>query len=97
MIRKIQISQLQPGMYVVDLHRSWLEHRFWRSRFLVPDQECIRRIAASGIREISIDTTQGINAGPEFGINTRINQIEQRFLSAAEQVRSCPLYTSRCV
>ena len=36
-IRKITIDQLQPGMYVVDLHRRWLDHNIWRRRFMVRD------------------------------------------------------------
>ena len=58
-IRKIGIAELLPGMYVVDLHKSWLEHQMWRSRFPVRDRRQIDRLVDSGITEVSIDTVRG--------------------------------------
>lgn len=60
-IRRISARQLRPGMFVVDLHKSWLHHEFWRPRFLVDDQATIDRIRAQGIREVSIDTARGLD------------------------------------
>lgn len=91
MIRRISVSQLQVGMYVADLHCSWLNHRFWRNRFLVREQETIRRIAASGIREVSIDTTQGLDIASPAMAQARINEIERKFLSLAERIKSRPV------
>lgn len=59
MLRKIPVASLQPGMYVVDVHKSWLEHGLWRQRFPVRDADLIRRLAADGITEVSIDTERG--------------------------------------
>ena len=64
MIRKIAIDKLQPGMYVVDLHRSWLSHTFWRSRFAVTSEDMVRRLIEEGISEVSIDTRRGIDIPP---------------------------------
>lgn len=61
MIRKISIHQLQPGMFVVDLHKRWLDHNIWRSRFLVRDQQHLAKLIAEGIVEVSIDTTRGMD------------------------------------
>lgn len=86
MIRKIDIGQLVPGMYVVDLHKSWLDHGFWRSRFRVRDWNIIHRLQAAGIRQVSIDTGRGPDcdaAGP----NARINAIERRLGRAAAAPR----------
>lgn len=59
MIRKIVIDQLRPGMYVVDLHKPWLEHGLWLTRFPVSDWAQIRRLIGAGFAEISIDTRRG--------------------------------------
>ncbi|MEY2633654.1 MAG: hypothetical protein RIR00_2308 [Pseudomonadota bacterium] len=59
MIRTIRTDQLLPGMYVVNLSKGWLNHGFWRSRFMVKDAEMIRRIRAEGIEEVHIDTRRG--------------------------------------
>ena len=58
MIRKIPLAELLPGMFVVDLHKPWLEHTFWRSRFRVRDEAHIRTLREAGIVEVSIDTRQ---------------------------------------
>ena len=50
MIRKLSIDQLQPGMFVVDLHRKWLEHSFWRQKFVIRDAEKIARLVEEGIK-----------------------------------------------
>lgn len=59
MIRKIAIGELRPGMYVVDLHKPWLDHGIWLTRFPVRDQAQIARLLESGIAEVSIDTRLG--------------------------------------
>ena len=64
MIRRLSIDQLQPGMYVVDLHKHWLEHSIWRQRFLVRDTAHIWRLREEGISEVSIDTTKGDDLPP---------------------------------
>lgn len=61
MIRRISAKKLRPGMFVVDLHRSWLNHNFWLPRFLVRDQITVDQILAQGIREVSIDTQRGLD------------------------------------
>ena len=86
MIRKISIDQLVPGMYVVDLHRPWLEHAMWRRRFAVRDDAHVRELIANGIVEISIDTSKGGDLAPSP--IARINEIERRFSALTERSRS---------
>lgn len=59
--RKISVSQLKPGMYICDLGADWLSHSFLRNRFPVDDETVIRRITESGIREVYIDPSRGID------------------------------------
>lgn len=65
MIRRIGLGSLRPGMYVVDVHCGWLQHGLWRTRFRVPDEDFIRRLAGDGITEVSIDTGRGLDISPE--------------------------------
>lgn len=71
MIRKIAIGDLQPGMYVVDLHKSWLEHRLWRNRLMIRDQAQIVRLREDGIVEVSIDTQRGKDVPAPAPMETR--------------------------
>lgn len=55
MIRKIPVEDLTLGMYVHELHGSWLHHPFWKTRFLLEDPQDLAKIKSCGIKEVSID------------------------------------------
>jgi HD-GYP domain-containing protein (c-di-GMP phosphodiesterase class II) len=94
MIRKIPIRDLLPGMYVVDLHKRWLDHNIWQQRFLVRDEAHVRKLVSEGISEVSIDTDKGIDLPlPETPV-ARINEVERKFMSLAERVRAAPRQVS---
>jgi len=61
MKRTIAAAQLRPGMYLHKLCGAWLEHPFWRTSFLIEDQDTIDQILASGIEEVVIDTDRGFD------------------------------------
>lgn len=46
-------------MFLQELCGSWMDHPFWRSRFLIKDPADIKRIRDSGIREVWIDVARG--------------------------------------
>ena len=48
-------------MHLDELCGSWMEHPFWRSKFVLKDPEDIRRILDSGITEVWIDTSKGLD------------------------------------
>ena len=49
-------------MHIHELCGSWMEHPFWRTRFVLDDADDIRRIRESGISELWIDTSKGLDA-----------------------------------
>ena len=57
-LKTIPTDALKAGMYVVKLHGPWLEHPFWRTRFVV-DQDDVDALLASGIAAVDIDTQRG--------------------------------------
>ncbi|HYD80646.1 MAG TPA: HD-GYP domain-containing protein [Paucimonas sp.] len=61
MLKKIDVSQLQVGMFIHDLSCNWLDHPFMRNRFLLSSPDEIRKIAAAGIHDIYIDTERGLD------------------------------------
>lgn len=61
MLKKVGVEHLRVGMHIDELCGSWMEHPFWRTRFLLDDAEDIRRIRESGITEIWIDTDKGLD------------------------------------
>ncbi len=59
MLKRIAVQDLRLGMYIHELCGSWMEHPFWRSRFLLTQQNDLKTLLASGIREVWIDTAKG--------------------------------------
>ncbi len=92
MLRKISVHELLPGMYVVDLHKRWLEHNIWQKRFAIRDEAHVQKLIAEGIGEVSIDTEKGVDLPPLPVV--RLNQSEGRFESLAERVRHVPRQVS---
>lgn len=58
-IKKIEIADLKPGMYIADLGAGWMDHPFLRNEFVVGDTSIIDKIIEAGIREVYIDVTRG--------------------------------------
>lgn len=53
------MAQVTLGMHVHKLEGAWLEHAFWKSSFLLSRLEDLRRLQASQIKCVWIDTLKG--------------------------------------
>ncbi len=62
MLKKIATADLRLGMYVHQLCGSWLDHPFWKKRFLLEDPKQLAQLNASPIREVWIDIDRGFDA-----------------------------------
>ncbi|MBI3368812.1 MAG: HD-GYP domain-containing protein [Burkholderiales bacterium] len=58
-LKKIPVSQLRLGMHLHALEGAWLDHPFWRTKFLVEDPATLRQLADSRVRECWINTSLG--------------------------------------
>ena len=68
MLRKIDVKDLVPGMYVVDTGLSWLEHPYlYTQAGELYSQGAVRDIQASGYTEVFIDTQRGDYAKNQSG------------------------------
>ena len=61
MLKKIDIQHLRTGMHIHELCGSWMEHPFWRTKFVVTDPNDIKQIVDSGIKEVWIDDEKGLD------------------------------------
>jgi HD-GYP domain-containing protein (c-di-GMP phosphodiesterase class II) len=65
MLKRINVKQLRVGMFLQELGGSWMNHPFWRSKFVIDDPEDILKIVKSGIEEVVIDTAKGLDVASE--------------------------------
>jgi putative nucleotidyltransferase with HDIG domain len=61
MLKKIAVEDLTTGMYLQSLCGSWMDHPFWRTKFVITNPEDIKKISDSGITEVWINLDKGID------------------------------------
>ena len=61
MLKKIPVNDLRLGMHLHALDGPWLNHPFWRSKFLLADAADLRAVQASSVKHCWIDTSKGLN------------------------------------
>lgn len=77
MLKRIAVADVRLGMFVQELCGSWMEHPFWRTRFVLTDPRDIERLRQSSVRELWIDVSQGLDVdGAAVGVTT-VEQVEQ--------------------
>jgi putative nucleotidyltransferase with HDIG domain len=63
MLKRIAAKDIQLGMFICEFCGSWMEHPFWKTKFLLTDEKDLQAILTSGIKELWIDVTQGADLG----------------------------------
>lgn len=66
MIKKVKVDKLKPGAFITDFNCSWLAHPFIVSKKRIRNYKDIQKIKESGITEVFIDTTKGIDISDSF-------------------------------
>lgn len=94
-LKKIPVTHLRVGMHLHALEGAWLDHPFWRSRFVIDDPGVIRQLQASPIRECWINTARGLDitaspAPPETTIRLPIPPRPARPQAAAAALPDLP-------
>lgn len=59
MREKISVDRLEIGMYVESVGAKWIEHPFWRTRFVIRDARDLAALKESGVAECWIDRSKG--------------------------------------
>lgn len=84
MLKKIGVGQLRVGMHLHELCGSWMDHPFWRTKFVIKDPADIRLIADSGITEVWIDSGKGIDVEGEGATRAEVEtQVDAGLQQAA--------------
>lgn len=85
----ISLSDLRPGMYVMELDRPWIKAPFLRHRFLVQNTEQIDSLRQSAVRQVVIDSSRGLDIERPAG---RGKLHESRARAKNETAKPAPPY-----
>ncbi|MFZ2989636.1 HD-GYP domain-containing protein [Ideonella sp.] len=61
MLKKIAVSQVRLGMHIHALEGAWIDHPFWKSKFVIRDSEDLSKLQASGLPGVWIDPARGLD------------------------------------
>lgn len=61
MLKRIDIAELELGMFVHKLEGNWFRHPFWKAKFLLEDQTMLEQLRDSSVPAVVIDTARGLD------------------------------------
>ena len=64
MLKKIPVSELKLGMHLQAFCGAWLDHPFWRTKFVLTDPNDLVLVRESPISEVWIDISKGLDVEP---------------------------------
>ena len=65
MLRRVPLDEVQIGMFVHAMEGSWLQHPFWKKRFVLDSEHDLQRLRDSDIPGIIIDDERGAAPVPK--------------------------------
>jgi len=67
MLKRIEVGQVRLGMHLVRLEGAWLDHPFWRTKFVLEDAADVAALRASPVAAVWIDPELGCDVLPVEG------------------------------
>ena len=88
MIKKVDIKQLEVGMYVEKIDLAWTDHPFLRNSFLIKTRETIKKLSDAGIHNFYIDTSKGLDAYNAPTEKQVLKEIEEKIINVVSDKES---------
>ena len=93
MLKKIPLHELRLGMFIQSIEGSWVDHPFWRNRFVLESAEDLNKILSSAVKAVWIDVSKGVDvlappaaeAPPEMPDEVEASLREDRHRIVAER------------
>lgn len=60
-LKTIPTHQVTLGMHIHALNGAWIDHPFWKSKFVIDDPEDLKKLKTSSIKEVIIDVSKGLD------------------------------------
>lgn len=97
MLKRIAVKDIQLGMYICEFCGSWMEHPFWKTKFLLTDEKDLHAIQTSGIKELWIDVSKGadISAGIQGKSEEEVERETEALLLGANKIQGKEKYPLR--
>lgn len=64
MLKKVTSAEVCLGMYIHKFEGSWIDHPFWKARFLLQEPRDLQKIQDSAVTAVWIDIAKGLDCRP---------------------------------
>lgn len=61
MLKVVSTEHVRLGMFIQELKGAWIDHPFWKKAFKLEDPSDLKKLQASIIKEVVIDTSKGFD------------------------------------
>lgn len=61
MLKTISTKQVRLGMHIHELKGAWVDHPFWKSKFIIDNPKDLAKLQNSVIKEVVIDISKGLD------------------------------------
>ena len=61
MLKTIPTKQVRLGMHIHELKGAWVDHPFWKSKFIIDNPKDLAKLQSSVIQEVVIDISKGLD------------------------------------
>ena len=65
MLKKIRVDQVRLGMHLHALEGAWMDHPFWKTRFIIREPEQLKKLLDSVVTEVWIDPAKGLDVADD--------------------------------
>lgn len=77
MLKTIPTHQVIIGMHIHALKGAWVDHPFWKTKFVLDDIQDLKKLQASIIKEVVIDTSKGLDVPDAVSDEVKAIEIEK--------------------
>ena len=63
-LRRIAPEEVELGMFIQGFDGAWLDHPFWRTRFVIEKERDLEKVRESGVPAVIIDDERGLAPTP---------------------------------
>lgn len=74
MLKRIDVTDLELGMFVHKLEGNWFKHPFWKAKFVLEDERTLDQLLNSDVPAVIIDTERGLDVRPAPAAPRAANQ-----------------------
>ncbi len=61
MLKTISTRQVRLGMHIHELKGAWVDHPFWKSKFIINNPKDLAKLQTSVIKQVVIDISKGLD------------------------------------